>query len=194
MFWIYHYIFNFLFLLTVFFTAGAAEKPVLLLGHGSDTWKTGKILTDGNIASRTIRTWPSSDVYSAYSAVYIGESVQGIALKAWSDTVFDKVRKYVSGGGILILTGDVPFFLTGNELVLAEKYAEFLGFKSFVHLPGDPAEREGFRAGTAGIPADQNRSHPFYVHSGGRAGAESAVHDAPRVPHQQRGRGAACCH
>ncbi len=136
---IYHYIFNFLFLLTVFFTAGAAEKPVLLLGHGSDTWKTGKILTDGNIASQTIRTWPSSDVYSAYSAVYIGESVQGIALKAWSDTDFDKVRKYVSGGGILILTGDVPFFLTGNELVLAEKYAEFLGFKSFVHLPGDPA-------------------------------------------------------
>ena len=136
---IFKSVFFLFFMCSALFLSGAEGRKVLLLGHGSDTWKLEKALTDGNIASQTIRTWPSMNVYSAYSAVYIGESVQGIALNAWNDADFNKVKKYVAGGGILILSGDTAFQLTGNNRKLAAKYADFLGFRSFTLFPNDPA-------------------------------------------------------
>ena len=119
--------------------SAAETKSVLLLGHGSDTWKVGKVLSDGNIASKTIRDWPPAGSWRNYAAVYIGESVQGIALNPWSEKEFREVEKYVAAGGVLILSGDTAFQLTGQKKELPEKYVRFFGFKAFRQVPSDQA-------------------------------------------------------
>ena len=128
-----------LFSFSVLNLSAAGTRPVLLLGHGSDTWKVGKVLSTGNIASKTIRDWPPVGSWQNYSAVYIGESVQGIALNAWSDKDFREVEKYVADGGVLIFSGDTAFQLTGKNPELAGKFANFFGFKAFRQIPQDGA-------------------------------------------------------
>ena len=115
--------------------SGADPRPVLLLGHGSDTWKVQKTLTDGNIVAETIRTWPAVKNYSGYSAVYIGESVQSIALEPWNKADFEAIKKFVSQGGTMIFTGDTAFQLTGKKETLDAEYRKFFGFKGFTVVP-----------------------------------------------------------
>ena len=126
-------------LLSAFFAvlhlAGAEQKPILLLGHGSDTWKVEKILTDGNIVSKTLRNWPSTDSYSGYAAVYIGESVQGIALEAWDEADLRKAGKFVSDGGTLIFSGDTVQQLNGGKGELGKEFSRLLGFDRLVQFP-----------------------------------------------------------
>ena len=115
--------------------SGADPRPVLLLGHGSDTWKVRKTLTDGNIVAEIIRTWPAVKSYSGYSAVYIGESVQSIALEPWNKADFEAIKKFVSQGGTMIFTGDTAFQLTGKKETLDAEYRKFFGFKGFTVVP-----------------------------------------------------------
>ena len=105
-----------LFSFSVLHLSAAESRPVLLLGHGSDTWKVGKVLSNGNIASKTVRDWPPAGSFRNHAAVYIGESVQGIALNAWNDKDFREVEKYVADGGVLIFSGDTAFQLTGKNI------------------------------------------------------------------------------
>ena len=119
--------------------SGAEPRPVLLLGHGSDTWKVRKTLTDGNIVAEVIRTWPAVKSYSGYSAVYIGESVQSIALEPWNKADFEQIKKFVSQGGTIMFSGDTAFQLTGKKDILDAEYSKFFGFKGFSVIPQDPA-------------------------------------------------------
>ena len=117
------------------FISAAEPRPVLLLDHGSDTWKVRKTLTDGNIVAEIIRTWPAVKSYSGYSAVYIGESVQSIALEPWKKADFEAIKKFVSQGGTIVLTGDTAFQLTGKKETLDAEYRKFFGFKGFTVVP-----------------------------------------------------------
>ncbi len=121
--------------LMIFQLAGAELRPVLLLGHGSDTWKVGKSLAAGNIASKTLRNWPSVDSYSGYAAVYVGESVQGIALNAWNEADFRKIEKFVSAGGTLIFSGDTVQQLNGGKSELGRSFSRLLGFGRLAQFP-----------------------------------------------------------
>ncbi len=113
---------------------GAEPLPVLLLGHGSDTWKAGKILADHRIVSKTMPNWPSPDIYSAYSVVYIGDSLQEITKDAWSEKTLTQVAAFVENGGTLIFSGDTAFQLAGGKKQLPAGFAELLGFGCFVDL------------------------------------------------------------
>ena len=99
----------------------AAGKPVALFGHDSDVSRMRKeVLQPLGIAVETPKAWLKPEEMSKYSVIYFGEGKDGAL---YSDA-FDK---YVSNGGIIILTGSSPIGFTGQNRVLS-KAVNFLGY------------------------------------------------------------------
>lgn len=109
--------------------AATEKKPVLLLGQSYDSNPVKKnILLPAGINSRVEQKWVKPADYGRYAAVYYGLANKSQKEARWeSPEDIANLKKYVSEGGILIVTGGALYNLTGKGRSLA-KLQDILGF------------------------------------------------------------------
>lgn len=118
-------------LLAELLTAAAAEKkPALLLGHHYDSISVKKnILLPAGITAKIEPKWIKVQDYSQYAVVYYGSMNKSLKIAKWeSPEDIAALKKYVSDGGILIITEGSLYNLCGTKRS-QEKLKEILGFR-----------------------------------------------------------------